>query len=100
MSVDNACDKMVTGCARTMTWAPYTCNLRVLSCQPGEGISIPALWVMILEGGDGEGERSCRCPGKDRAGSMAGLLTFEMGRVVQIGLQPDAVETSHLRKSG
>jgi hypothetical protein len=33
------------------------------------------------------GTVSYRCPGTDRAGSMAGLLTFEMGQVVQIGLQ-------------
>jgi hypothetical protein len=41
-----------------------------------------------------------RCPSTDRAGSMTGVLTFEMGRVVQIGLQPDAVATSHARESG
>lgn len=46
------------------------------------------------------GTVSYRCPGNDRAASMAGILTFEMGRVVQIGLQPDAVATSHGRESG
>lgn len=46
------------------------------------------------------GTVSYRCSGRDRAGSMAGVLTFEMGRVVQIGLQPDAVATSRARERG
>jgi hypothetical protein len=62
--------------------------------QAGFGVALNGKGEIVA------GTVSYRCPGKDRAASMAGLLTFEMGRVVQIGLQPDAVETSHVRESG
>jgi hypothetical protein len=41
-----------------------------------------------------------RCPAQDGGGSLAGALTFELGRVVQIRIQREAIAASRMRESG
>ena len=41
-----------------------------------------------------------RCPDEAGSGSVAGALTFELGRVVQVRVQREAISASRVRESG